>query len=419
AAPSPVVNANWSIEIDPTNNNEINPADEGDTHTITIYTKINGTLADPGFTVLVAVGDGTSIITDPVFNTTANADTGVFTCDIVYNTDVSEPGTYEIFAYIDMDSSESLSAADIVSDPHTKTWEDRVATSFTVEPEEATNDVDETHTITVSVFDQWGDPINPPNAQDDVEGAVIAGPNEGTELTVSGTPSTGVYTLSYECGDLSGSTPPFVDTIEITVGDLEPQTVYKTWTYEPELETCEIDPELAYNYVGQEHTVTVYFWDQYGFPLICDATLDFTVEGANPTEETVSGEGVSQLSFSYVGESAGTDAITVSGTVNEESIGTLTATKVWAYEWSVEPFAAVNVIGTPHTFTLKGAPGDLFQFRFSALDPNTFDLDSLYLKVSPIILIDGLQGISLPYISGYWVPVTANPIWTGEIGEDG
>jgi len=240
-------------------------------------------------------------------------------------------------------------------------WVTPAPDHFTVDPLEATNDVGDIHTTTVTVKDQWDEPIDAKS----VTGTVVDGPNDGTSISFTGTDTTGVYTGSYSCGDLTGLTPPFEDTIVITVDDLKPQTVYKTWTYEQELTSWTMDPTAAANYVEDEHTLTFSFFDQYGLPMAVTGTIGLTIEPRDPSlldtiekEIPVDGE---TAEFTYSRDEGCVDDITASFTGSDTKLYGL---KYWIYEQSVGPEFSINALGADHVITITGAPYDFVEFAF-------------------------------------------------------
>ena len=368
ASPEPVVNAShWTVDI--TQTDTYNPVDNP-THVVTIYTYVDSTLGDPakGVSAATAGGDPLAIITPSI--TATRVSTGVYTATIVYGTHVPDtPGTYSIFGFIDADSSGGISEGDVISSAIFKEWAIRFAHEITVEPETAENDILDTHTITATIKDQFGDLFDP-----DIVTYSVTGFNEGRNGNLTGS-SAGVYTGSYSSRDPAYPTdvPPFKDTITVSAGGAT-GTAEKIWGYIPSYKSAEISLE-AYNMVGAEHEVSVSFFDQYGYPIAITATVDFTVTGVNPTSETVFGEDVTELSFAYVGKEAGTDVISAALTVNDELGDTLTTTKHWAWEWDVTPEHEVNALGAEHVFDVWGAPGDEVTFTF--ISAGIFSLDDL------------------------------------------
>jgi len=186
---------------------------------------------------------------------------------------------------------------------------------------------DTTHTITVNLYDQFGDPIT-----GDITIAVsptqFANPYEGVETSTTATVFT--YTTS--------RTTDGTDTIVVTTstGDVTlTETVYKTW-YVPVLTTLTVTPMYAANDWGDgtSHTLTANMYDQYGQPIT--GTIMWSVSPtifANPYSETATG--ISGDTFTYttsrnVNGDEGTDIITVTGIVGNQTL-TVTASKDWYY----------------------------------------------------------------------------------------
>jgi len=350
AAPSPETNAStWSVTLTPTSA-PTNPADNGDTHTITIYTKLNGTLADPGYNVYLAVSDGSVIVADSI--NVSWTSTGVFTGTLTYGTTVSSPGTYYIYGYIDTDTSTSLSANDIVSDPATKTWEARKADHFVVEPETETNTLplDATHTITITVKDQFDSDFS----WSGTATVNVTGFNT-KEATVTFTNQTSTtWTYSSTSPAPTDPNPPYTDQITVT-STFDTQTVTKLWTYTPSFTRWDLSPHTATNVAGNVHTLTASFFDQYSRPMTITGTITWEVTGANAKASTAFSFSGLSTTFHYTGTKAGDDTITATLTYGGTDYGPLSVTKHWTAEGAetltLVPADATNTVGETHTLT--------------------------------------------------------------------
>ncbi|MGB9834823.1 MAG: SpaA isopeptide-forming pilin-related protein [bacterium] len=348
AAPSPETNAStWSVTLTPTSA-PTNPADSGDTHTITIYTKLNGTLADPGYNVYLAVSDGNVIVADPV--NVSRTSTGVFTGTLTYGTTVSNPGTYYIYGYIDTDTSTTLSANDIVSDPATKTWEARTASYFVVEPETATNTIGESHTITITVKDQFGDDF----FWSGTATVNVTGFNTKEETVTFVSESSTTWTYSSTSPAPTDPNPPYTDQITVT-STFDTETVTKLWTYTANYTSWDLSPDTATNVAGTNHTVTASFFDQYDRPMTISGTITWKVAGVHNLTETTTFSDASAVPFTYTGTYAGDDTITATLTYGGTDYGPLCVTKHWTAEGPTEltlvPEDATNTVGETHTLT--------------------------------------------------------------------
>jgi|GEM_PF-5485905 len=372
AAPSPTVNASeWSVAVSPTSG--LNPADTGDTHTITIETKLNGALANPATgTVYVAVAFGDPLVVTASGLEAAGVSTGVYTYTFTYGTAPINlgTGTYTIYGYISANGS-GIDPADVISDPVTKTWATRVITSITPTQgttTSATNNVTNgqtTHTITVEVKDQFGDLVT-----SDTLNYNITGSNTGSGTIAV---NSGVAVLTYNNANSTAESSGVLghDTIVLTGGNAT-ATFYKTWTYTPTVHQVTVNNDgcrtaTAYNYVDETQTITVTVNDQYNFPYTGTLTLSFTAANVSgdatvtPTSGTcTTNTGVFVLNFTNANGKAGTTKVTLtaSGFLFPETQTTTVLNKVWGYRPHASPEMETNLIGEIHTITLYGFPGD-------------------------------------------------------------
>jgi len=356
AAPSPVVIATWSVTIEPLDGGTNPTTGTDSTHTITIYTWLGATLANPGYPVKVALEFGGVICTDPTSAGALTAvSTGVYTTDIVYGTDANQgEGTYKIYAYIDTDTTTNLSAGDIVSDPATKTWEARKASYFVVEPETETNTLpsDTTHTITITVKDQFDDDFSwTGTAFVDIDGFNLV-TDTGVAFSAQ---SSNTFAYTTRNPNSSDGDPPYTDTISVH-DSLTGDTVTKIWTYTPSLSSMTLTPTEDTNEAGETHELTASFFDQYDRPMTISGTITWEVTGVNSEgpHDHVFGN-TSTTTFGYIGYTAGDDTITATLTYNGALFDVYTAIKHWtsegAHTLTLVPEEATNTVGDTHTLT--------------------------------------------------------------------
>jgi len=369
AAPSPTVNASeWSVTVTPTSG--LNPTTGTDsTHTITIETKVNGTLADPATgTVYVAVAFGNPLVVTSSGWVASQSSTGVYTYTFIYGTAPIDlgPGTYTIYGYISANGS-GIDPADVISSAVTKTWADRVITTIT--PTQGTTltdtnnvtDGQTTHTITVEVKDQFKALVSSGTLNYNITGSNT---KSGTIAINSGTATLG-YTNTDTTAESSGV---LGHDIIVLSGGTASATFYKTWTYTPLPSGVTVNNDgsetpTAYNYVDETQTITVTVKDQYGFPYTGTLTLSFTatkVSGdatVTPTSGTITtNTGVFVLNFTNANGKAGKTQVTL--TPSGFALQTATFYKVWGYRPHATPEMETNLIGEIHTITLYGFPGD-------------------------------------------------------------
>jgi len=359
AAPEPTANVTtWSVTVSPTS--DLNPVDSP-THVVTIYTTFGGTLATP--TNNVAVATATSVVISPSIAATWTS-TGVYTATVVYGVDVpAVPGTYKIYGFIDADTSGGISEGDVISDAVTKTWEDRAPHDFTVLPQTSTNTLTtgaDTHTITIVVKDQFGDPIDATTVTVAVTGFNTVAATTNVNITATGT-----YTFTYTSTDPSNSNPngvySFTDTISVTVDDLGSKTVYKTWTYTPTF-TIALTPLTDTNPLtppGNTHLVTATCTDQFGRYPPTGTPIVFSVSGKNTQTVTKSTDATGTATFSYTNTATtdGTDNITVTK-LGDYTFTTNTVTKTWEARtpsgYTVTTTSpAYNMVGDKHPIVIK------------------------------------------------------------------
>jgi len=430
----------WAVEVTPAT--ATNPT-YSPTHVVTIETYLvsgpNRTLATPTETVRVALGQA-AIITDPI--PTSLTSTGVYTATVVYGVDTPlTPSTYKIYGYIDTDGTGYLdSTDDVVSDPAFKTWEDPVPTNIYAEPATETNTVTWTdttpsgsHTVTITVKDQFGFPM-----KDVTVNVGVTGVSPTTGVTTTNTDGVGTFGYPFN----SSATPTSQglygdDAITATAsGTSTSTTAAKTWTYTPTPSNGSITPSTATNVVGETHTVTVAWVDQYNYPLSWHFTIDWSVNSvtATPNLATHTGTAASDA-FTFTNTKVEVNTITASIFLDGAPMSVpMTATKAWTvdtgYILTLAPETATNLVGTTHTVNANltdkfGNPVTTTTIDFS-VDPTT--------QVSPStgsVATDGSGNASFTFTStknqttvitasALGATATATKVWTpGHPSQDG
>jgi len=367
AAPSPTVNAGAVGTINITRAPEpylsTDPLSTGgNTYSATAITKDSGGFLSGTGTVYFRVRNAAGTQYCQKAQPTNNP-TGTWTMTIAW-TDLSGASagtTYYLVAWWDYDGNGVWDqGSEPMSDPLEVIWKDPVPHDFSA-LFFASNPVGTTHTITVTVKDQFHDTIDAT-----VTATITAGPNVGATINQTRS-STGVYVFTYTDADVH---PPFVDTIEITVEGLSPITITKTWTYTPSPSGVTVNNDgsetpTAYNYVDETQTITVTVKDQYDLPYTGTLTLSFTATNMSgdatvtPTSGTITtNTGVFVLNFTNANGKAGTTGVTL--TPSGFSFGETSTTfdKVWGYRPHATPEMETNLIGEIHTITVYGFPGD-------------------------------------------------------------
>jgi len=239
-----------------------------------------------------------------------------------------------------------------------------VSPTLTLEPESATNNLGETHTLTATLVDENETPV----AGENISFNVTAGPNNGTTGTGT-TDGNGIATWNYT-GNESGS-----DTIVATGGGETSNKVTKVWEEEGAAEPrLVLEPESATNNLGTEHILKAVLTNENGTP-VPNETITFNVTdgpfaGLSATAVT-DANGTATLSY---GITPGTDTIVATGggeTSNE-------VTKTWETAegsstlLTLEPRSATNSIGNSHIVRARlvdenGAPraGEMITFVVS------------------------------------------------------
>jgi hypothetical protein len=385
AEAAPIVNAvdpTWNVTVEPVSTPTNPTTGTGSTHTITIYTRWNGALTNPSTgTVFVAVAYGGTITASGL--PTTGTGSGVFTTTLTYGAaPFLVPGTYTLYGYISSATSTAYDQAIGIGAPATKTWQDRVATTFTATPPTATNTLGQTHTITIEVKDQFGDGFD---VNTESVHATVTGFNPKTLVPTKASTPSGTYTATYVAQTpTAGTALPLLDTITVTVNGITGTVILlKTWTYTATFTGGSISylpaaGTTAFNVVGDAHTITVNFLDLQGQPI--SVPYDLWLKKTNsPTADLqhLAGTGTGTV-FSYTSTTARTDGLTITGTVAGAPIATYTATKVWIVsQTDVTPDNAVNALGAAHNFVIHGVPGETVKFTFTSA--GLFSMDDLLI----------------------------------------
>jgi hypothetical protein len=239
-----------------------------------------------------------------------------------------------------------------------------VGKGVVLSPTSATNNVGQPHTLTATVQDDNGNPIQ----GESVHFEVTSGPNAGTSGDAV-TDANGEAQFTYTSS--TTGTDHIVASFTDSQGTHTSNEVTKTWEGgSPPPASLTLSPPTATNTVGQKHCVTATVKDSSGNPTP-GISVVFTVSGANnrgPTVRTTNTNGVAM--FCYTGRRAGTDTIKAfadtngSGTDDGESEPDDTATKVYEAgppaTLTLSPKSASNPVDTQHcvTATNKDAYGN-------------------------------------------------------------
>jgi hypothetical protein len=253
------------------------------------------------------------------------------------------------------------------------------ASSFSVSPADSTNAVGDTHEITVSVLDQYGEAFEGAGVSASVTetttpGNAHLGVTLDPEDAASG--ADGTVTLSYT-GVAAGT-----DTITVDVDGIEASaTVSKTWADY----TLVLDPEESTNPLGGTHEIEITVIDsddaQVDIAAGSDVSADITRvfdDAADDDAATTIGvysvevdDGVATLSYAGA-DTPAQDTIEITVTVGDVSVSG-TATKTWAGpELVLDPEDAENLVGTQASLTASIEQVDGTQVDFD--DDEEFDV---------------------------------------------
>jgi Mg-chelatase subunit ChlD len=187
--------------------------------------------------------------------------------------------------------------------------------TLTLTPADDTNTAGDTHCVTATVRDEFGNPVSGVTVNFTVTGA---NSNGGAGVTDANGQATFCYV-----GTHAGN-----DTITATaVGGSNPSaTAHKTWR-PGEARTLDLTPAAATNVVGSQHCVTATVRDGFGNP-VPGVPVSFTVSGSSSASGTVTTGPDGTAQFCYTGPALpGADLITA--TAQSGSHPSDTATKAW------------------------------------------------------------------------------------------
>ncbi len=227
-------------------------------------------------------------------------------------------------------------------------------TTLDLEPETATNAVGDSHTVTATVTDQFGIPVEGVTVNFDVtipelEETADTDSNGQATFTYSSDVA-GAHTIRawVEAGSFSNADPDLRD------------TATKDWVTRQAAHLT-LEPESAQNDVGTTHTVTATVTDQSGDPLM---GVDVSFSVAAGPNVGISGSATTdilgQAAFTYTDANGpGTDTIRAwtSAATFAEAVDDLKdkVTKEWvarqASQLDLEPVNAQNDVGTTHRVT--------------------------------------------------------------------
>jgi hypothetical protein len=219
--------------------------------------------------------------------------------------------------------------------------------ALTLTPPTAENPVGSSHTVTATLTDANG-PVSGAHILFTVTGVNVAAGDGTTDasgqtsFTYSDTlPGNDTITACYDKDNNNVCDPG-----ETTA------TATKTWAGAGPPAAVTLTPPAATNPAGQQHCVTATVVDANGTP-VPNATVNFTVTGANPTTGTGTTDANGQAQFCYTGTHAGNDTITatVQGGSNPSATATKTYTAGPAATVTVTPATATNPVGQQHCVT--------------------------------------------------------------------
>ncbi|MGH2359517.1 MAG: Ig-like domain-containing protein, partial [bacterium] len=257
-----------------------------------------------------------------------------------------------------------------------KLWAAEHAYSLSLAPLIATNPVGTPHRVTATLTD-YDIPVVNATILFGIRGANAASRSQTTDeggqssFTYTGT-TDGTDTIT-ACYDINGS---------VTCEANEPSgSASKVWTA-VHVFALTLSPLTATNPVGTSHEVTATLTDN-GRP-VADATILFSVSGANTASGSQATDGDGRASFRYTGMAEGADTITACFDGNDsracdasEPAGS--ASKVWTavqvFALALSPLSDSNAVGTPHTVTAtltdNGRPAADATILFSVSGANT------------------------------------------------
>jgi hypothetical protein len=234
----------------------------------------------------------------------------------------------------------------------------------------------DSHSLTATLVDDQGVPVNGAQVGFEVTGANSA---SGTGSTSAAGEATFNYTAANAgsdtisaCYDANGD-----GTCDATA------TATATWkSYE-----LELSPAQAENPVGTEHTVTATLVDEAG-AAVGGATVSFDVSGANVTSGTASTAANGEAQFAYTGQNAGDDTIAACFDANGD--GTCEATASASKRWVAanEPPDCSGIYADPNKLWPPDHKLRLVRLR-GASDP---DGDDVTVTITTVTQDEALNG---------------------------
>jgi Ca2+-binding RTX toxin-like protein len=273
-------------------------------------------------------------------------------------------GDNTITACVDADGGSDCDMGEL-SDTATKTWDTDEAAAIDLAPATDSNTVGTDHTVTATVTDQFGNPVELEDVHFDVSGDPTPVPAAGHDITDAAGLATFTFTNDSAGTNTITACIDVDDGVDCDMGEPS-DTATKTWTEPPEATSIDLAPATASNQVGTDHMVTVTVLDQFDDPFP-GADVHFAVSG-DGTPVPASGEattGAAGLAtFTFTNATAGTNTITVCVDAdggNDCDAGELTdtATKTWTVT-TCPGFAGDprnQVVGTAGPDTLIGTAG--------------------------------------------------------------
>jgi hypothetical protein len=362
-----MIGASATLSLTPAT--DTNPV--GTQHTVTATVRDAAGNPVPGVTVRFSVTGA---------NTASGSATTNASGEATFTYTGTNAGGDAIHAFADTNNNGTQNAGEPFGDA-TKTWTPAAPATLTLEPAADTNPVGTSHTVTATVRDAAGNPVQGVIVRFTVTGAV-------TTTGQCTTDAAGKCDFTYD-----GPTAPGADAITAFADTDRDETqdanepfgaAEKTWT-PGEPATLTLDPAADTNPVGTEHTVTATVRDAFANP-VPGITVRFSVTGAvTTTGQCTTDAAAGQCDFTYDGPtSPGVDAITAfADTDNDDTQDagepTAAAEKTWTpgepTTLLLEPPADENQVGEEHCVTATvrdafGNPTPGITVRFSVSGAN-------------------------------------------------
>ena len=271
-------------------------------------------------------------------------------------------GDNTITACVDADADMTCDAGEL-SATATKTWEPGPAVAIDLAPATDVNPVGTSHTVTATVADEFGNPVEGEDVHFDVTGGGTPDPAAGHDVTDAAGLATFTFSNDAEATNTITACIDADDGVDCDPGEAS-DTATKEWQVRVAT-TIALTPESDTNRVGTPHTVTATVLDQFGDPFAGQA-VHFAVTGAGtpvPTGGNDTTDAVGLATFAFTNNTAGTNTITAcidadAGLDCDAAEASDTATKTWT---PVCPGFAADprnqVVGTPGPDVLVGTAG--------------------------------------------------------------